>query len=353
MPLSEWEERTVRVNGQRIHLRIAGTSGPIVLLVHGFPESWYSWRHQMDALSEAGYRAVAMDKRGYGRSSKPTDMAAYRITESVADCVGVVEALGESSAVIVGHDYGAPVAWASAWTRPDVFRAVAALSVPFGGRGQSGLPGNPFGERRPTEVARELAGPDMLFYQEYFSLPGSVAQREIEQDVRSWVISGLYSLSASRPLPPELAGVDLTTLPPEHLQAFVRGTMCVPRTEQFGARLELPDKLPDWLDQDEVDFLVAELEYSGLAGPLSYYRTIDLNWELLGEYQGRPVTVPALFIGGDRDVATIWSQEAVARIGEHVHDLRGSVILDNCGHWIQQEQPEAVNRELLTFLDSL
>ncbi|NEB04160.1 alpha/beta hydrolase [Streptomyces sp. SID13726] len=353
MPLSDWEERTVRVNGQRIHLRIAGTSGPIVLLVHGFPESWYSWRHQMDALSAAGYRAVAMDMRGYGRSSKPSDIAAYRITESVADCVGVVEALGESSAVIIGHDYGSPVAWASAWTRPDVFRGVVGLSVPFGGRGQAALPGNPFGERRPSEVFRELAGPDMLFYQEYFALPGNVAEQEIEQDVRSWVISGLYSLSADRPLPPELAGVDLTSLPPEFLREFVRGAMCVPRTEKFGARLELPDKLPDWLVQEEVDFLVAEMEHSGLTGPLSYYRTMDLNWEVLGEHQGKPVTVPALFIGGDRDVATIWSQEAIARIGEKVQDLRGSVILANCGHWIQQEQPEAVNRELLGFLSGL
>ncbi|MET7655035.1 MULTISPECIES: alpha/beta hydrolase [unclassified Streptomyces] len=353
MPLSDWEQRTVRVDGQRIHLRIAGTSGPIVLMVHGFPESWHSWRHQMDALSDAGYRAVAMDMRGYGRSSKPAGVAAYRITESVADCVGVVQALGESTAVIVGHDYGAPVAWASAWTRPDVFRGVVGLSVPFGGRGQAALPGNPFGERRPSEVFRELAGPDMLFYQEYFALPGGVAEQEIEEDVRSWVISGLYSLSADRPLPPELAGVDLTSLPPDFLREFVRGAMCVPRTEKFGARLELPEKLPHWMGQDEVDFLVAELEHSGLTGPLNYYRNHDLNWEVLGEYDDRPVTVPALFIGGDRDVTTIWSQEAIARIGEKVQDLRGTVILPDCGHWIQQEQPEAVNRELLGFLSGL
>jgi pimeloyl-ACP methyl ester carboxylesterase len=111
MPLSEWESRSVRANGQRIHVRIAGSSGPIMLPCHGFPELWYSWRHQLDALASAGFRAVAMDIRGYGRSSKPTDVAAYRITEAVADCVGVDEALGEPTAVIVGHDFGAPVAW--------------------------------------------------------------------------------------------------------------------------------------------------------------------------------------------------------------------------------------------------
>ena len=353
MTFSDWESRIVRSNGQLIHVRIAGSTGPLVLLCHGFPESSYSWRHQLDALAAAGYRAVAMDMRGYGRSSKPIDPHAYRITEVVRDCVGVVEALGEPSAVIVGHDVGAPVAWTAAWTRPDVFRAVVGISLPFGGRGLSALPGNPFGEVRPSHTHRELAGPDMLFYQDYLSLPGGVAALEIEEDIRTWLASGLYSLSADRPLPPELAGVDLTTVPPDFLREFVRGSMCVPRGEKFATRLEQPEKLPDWLDQHDLDYLGAELESTGLHGPLNYYWNADLNWEVLGEYQGKPLTVPALFIGGDRDVTTIWSQEAIARAEEHVQDLRGSVILRDCGHWIQQEQPDAVNKELLTFLQGL
>jgi epoxide hydrolase A/B len=352
MPLSEWESRTVRANGQRIHVRIAGSSGPIVLLCHGFPESWYSWRHQLDALASAGFRAVAMDMRGYGRSSKPAEVAAYRITELVADCVGVVEALGESTAVIVGHDFGAPVAWTAAWTRPDMFRAVVGLSLPFGGRGMAALPGNPLGELPPSVAHRELAGPDMLFYQEYFSLPGDVMAREVEEDVRAWLTAGLYSMSAARPLPPELAGVDLTALPEDMLREFVRGAMCVPRGSTFAGLLQLPEKLPAWLSQD-LDFYVAEFEHSGLTGPLNYYRNTELNWEVLGEYQGKPVTVPAMFIGGDRDVATIWSQQAIAQASETVTDLRGSIILRDCGHWIMQEQPDAVNKELLVFLQGL
>lgn len=353
MKRSEWESRTVRSNGQRIHLRIAGSAGPLVLLCHGFPESWYSWRHQLDALASAGYRAVAMDMRGYGRSSKPTEVAAYRITELVEDCIGVVQALGESTAVIVGHDLGAPVAWTAAWTRPDVFRAVAGLSVPFGGRGLACLPGDPFGDVRPSVTHRDLAGPDLLFYQEYFSLPGGVAAREAEDDLRTWLTGGLYSLSADRPLPPELAGVDLTTLPEDMLREFVRATMCVPRAGTFAGLLEQPEKLPAWLGEDDLDFYLAELEYSGLTAPLNYYRTIELDWEILGRYQGKPVTVPALFIGGDRDVVTIWSQRAIARAREVLSDLRGSVILPNCGHWIMQEQPHAVNEELLAFLRGL
>jgi pimeloyl-ACP methyl ester carboxylesterase len=353
MPLSEWESRTVRANGQRIHVRIAGSSGPMALLCHGFPESWYSWRHQLDALALAGFRAVAMDMRGYGRSSKPTEVAAYRITEAVADCVGVVEALGEPTAVIVGHDFGAPVAWIAAWTRSDVFRAVVGLSVPFGGRGLAGVPGSPFGEVRPSVAHRALAGPDMLFYQEYFSLPGDVAAREVEEDLRSWMTAGLYSLSADRPLPPELAGVDLTSLPQDMLRELVRGAMCVPRGSSFASLLQLPDKLPSWLTEEDVDFYVSEFEHGGLTGPLNYYRNGELNWETLGQYQGKPVTVPALFIGGDRDVATIWSQEARERAEEALTDLRGSIILRNCGHWIMQEQPEAVDKELLVFLQGL
>ena len=353
MRFSDWEARTVRANGQRIHLRVAGSSGPMVLLCHGFPESSYSWRHQLGALATAGYRAVAMDMRGYGRSSKPTELHAYRITELVADCVGVVEALGESSAVIIGHDFGAPVAWTAAWTRPEVFRAVVGMSVPFGGRGLAALPGNPFGERRPSLVHDEIAGPDLLFYQDYFAFPGGIAAREFEADLRAWLTSALYSLSADRPLPPELAGVDLTTLPPDFLLEFVRTSMCVPHGQMFSANLELPEQRPAWLPQEDLDYLVAELEHTGLTGPLSWYANADLSWEALGEHEGKPVTVPALFIGGDRDVATIWSQEAIVRAEEHVKDLRGSVILRSCGHWIQQEHPEEVNKELLTFLEGL
>jgi pimeloyl-ACP methyl ester carboxylesterase len=353
MPLADWESRSVSANGQRIHLHIAGSSGPIVLLCHGFPESWYSWRHQLDALAAAGFRAVAMDMRGYGRSTKPDDVSAYRISELVDDCAGVVQALGESTAIIVGHDFGAPVAWTAAWTRPDVFRAVVGLSVPFGGRGLAAVPGSPFGETRPRDSYRALAGPDLLFYQEYFSLPGDAAAREIEADLRGWITAGLYSMSANWPLPPELTGVDLTTLPEEPLREFIRATMCIPHGSTFAQRLQSPDVLPGWLCQDDLDFYVSEFEHGGLTAPLKWYRNSELNWQILGQYAGMPLTVPALFIGGDRDVATIWSQEAIARAAEVHADLRGSVILADCGHWIMQEQPEAVTKELLRFLASV
>ncbi|HEX7827166.1 MAG TPA: alpha/beta hydrolase, partial [Mycobacterium sp.] len=129
--------------------------------------------------------------------------------------------------------------------------------------------------------------------------------------------------------------------------------MCVPHGSTFAALLQHPQQLPDWLSKDDLDFYVSEFEHGGLIGPLNFYHNRDLDWEVLGEYEGKPVTVPAMFIGGDRDAATIWSQEAIARAEEVCTDLRGSTILHNCGHWIMQEQPDAVNKELLVFLQGL
>jgi pimeloyl-ACP methyl ester carboxylesterase len=347
--------RTVYAGEQRVHLVEAG-SGPLVLMCHGFPESWYSWRHQLSALADAGYHAVAMDMRGYGRSGKPTEVADYRITELVADCVGVVQALGEDSAVIVGHDWGSPVAWTCAWTRPDVFRAVAGLSVVFGGRGLMGLPGDPLGERRPSIVERELAGPDLLFYQEHFCSPAG--SKEFRGDVRAWMRGGLYGFSASSPLPPELAGPplngDLSQLPDDAVADFTRSVMCFPPGVGMRDRMApVPDVLPSWLTELDVDFYASEFERTGFEGGLNYYRNIDLDWELLAPYEGRPVSVPSVFIGGDRDVATIWAKEAIALLPKTQSDFRGTHIVRNAGHWLQQEQPEAVNSLLLEFLRGL
>jgi pimeloyl-ACP methyl ester carboxylesterase len=349
----EFESRVLDAGGHRIHCKLAGTEGPLVLLCHGFPESWYSWRHQMPALADAGYRVAAMDMRGYGRSSKPHDVADYRITELVADCVGVVRALGEEQAVIVGHDWGALVAWTAAWTRPDVFRAVAGLSVAFGARGQMALPGDPWGDIRPSIAEREMAGSDdKLFYQEYFNLAGHVAERHAEQDLRGWVTDLLYSFSASPPLPEELQGVDLTQLPDDAIRGLVGALMSPAVGAPLRSLMQSPADLPDWLPQEALDHYVTELEYAGLTGGLNYYRNLELNWEILGAYQGTPVSVPALFIGGNRDVATIWARESLERSSEVIPDLRGKFILDS-GHWIQQEQPEQTNAALLEFLRGL
>jgi pimeloyl-ACP methyl ester carboxylesterase len=318
--VSDAQHRVVDADGTRIHLVEQG-EGPLVLLVHGFPESWYSWRHQLPALAEAGYRAAAVDVRGYGRSAAPAEVDAYRMLRHVADNLGVVSALGAQQAVVVGHDWGSPIAATSALLRPDVFRAVALLSVPYAPRGST----------RPLERFRELAG-DEEFYIEYFQEPGR-AEAEIEVDVRSWLL-GFYVAASADALPAPDGGTIAT----------------VPRGKRLRDRFVLPDRLPAWLTQDDLDVYVAEFERSGFAGPLNRYRNVDRDWEDLAPWARRPITVPSLFVGGDRDGPTIWGGGAIARFAETLPALWGSHILEGCGHWTQQERPDDVNRLLVEFL---
>ncbi len=337
----------LQIGNTRIHAVSQG-QGPLVLLVHGFPESWYSWRHQIEALAAAGYRAVAIDQRGYGTSSKVWDPMAYRIDRLVADVVGVVEALGETRAVIVGHDWGAPVAWTAGWLHPEIFRGVVGLSVPFSGRALVALPGSPFGERRPSELHRELAGPGQDFYQDYFgSLNPPIA--EIESNLRGWLRSMLWGFSAegmiAAGLPP------LAALPP--LDVIRGSALTIPHGTRMSERMDASGRLPAWLDGCDLAFYASELERSGLAGPLSYYHCMEAGWEVLAQYEGRLFTPPALFIGGDYDVATSWGAEALARTAECMPNYRGTHILNNCGHWVQQEQPQQTNALLLDFLRHL
>jgi pimeloyl-ACP methyl ester carboxylesterase len=313
----------------RIHLVEQG-SGPLVLLVHGFPESWYSWRRQLPALAAAGYRAVAVDVRGYGRSSRPAEAAAYRMRDLVADAAAAVDALGERTAVIVGHDWGAGIAANSALLRPDVFRAVAMLSVPY----------TPRGGPRPSEVFARMGGegsggtaPDE-FYVGYFQEPGR-AEAEIEPDVRGW-LAGFYAALSADTMPP--AGA-----PDPH---FVRrgGTL----RERFPAT-----ELPAWLGEEELDVYAGEFERTGMTGALNRYRNMDRDWEDLAELDGAPVRQPSLFVGGAQDASTAWLADAIAAFPATLPGLVASHVLDGCGHWIQQERPDDLNRILVDWLNAL
>lgn len=297
----------------------------MVLLVHGFPESWYSWRHQLPVLAEAGYRAVALDVRGYGRSSKPLAVEDYRMVRLVADNVGLVAALGEERAVIVGHDWGAPIAWTSALLRPDVFTAVAGLSVPY----------SPPSELRPLAVMRAMAG-DEEFYVEYFQEPGR-AEAEIEADVRDWLLAFMFTASADAPLPDPAVGTIAT----------------IRRGGLMKDRFHRPDTMPAWLTDADLDVYVNEFEHTGFRGALNRYRNIDRDWEDLAAWRGASIGVPALFIGGDRDGPTVWGAPAIAAFPHTLARLHRSVILEGCGHWTQQERPDEVNEALLDFLESL
>jgi pimeloyl-ACP methyl ester carboxylesterase len=318
------QSRTVDADGIRVHYVEAG-HGPLVVLVHGFPESWYSWRHQLPALAEAGYRAVAVDVRGYGRSSKPTEVEDYRMVRLVADNVALVRALGAEHAAIIGHDWGAPIAWTSAMLRPDVFRAVGGLSVPF----------SPPSEHRPLAVMRAKAG-DEEFYVEYFQEPGR-AEAEIEADVRDWLLGFYFTASGDAPDPDPAAGTIAT----------------IPRGALMKDRFRRPASMPGWLTEADLDVYTSEFEHGGLRGPLNRYRNIDRDWEDLAAWRGAAIHVPALFIGGDRDGPTIWGAPAIAAFPQTLPRLHRSIVLEGCGHWTQQERPAEVTAAIVDFLGTL
>lgn len=322
-PIADLSHRTVETPSGPLHVVEQGT-GPMVLLVHGFPELWYSWRRQLAALAGAGYRAVALDVRGYGGSAVPEATEAYRMLDLVEDNVAVVRALGEESAVVVGHDWGSNIASASALLHPEVFRAVGLLSVPYA------PPGGP----RPTDVFGQIGGPDEEFYVSYFQEPGR-AEAEIEPDVRGW-LAGLYAaLSAdTMPGPGE---------PDPHFVA--RGGRM---RDRFPAEV-----LPAWLSEDDLDVYAAEFERTGITGALNRYRSMDRDWEDLAAYRGAAVKQPSLFVGGARDASTTWMSDAIDAYPATLPGLSACHLLDGCGHWIQQERPDEVNRLLIDWLTTL
>jgi pimeloyl-ACP methyl ester carboxylesterase len=314
--------RTVDTNGIRMHLAEQGT-GPLVVLCHGFPESWYSWRHQLQALAEAGFHAVAPDMRGYGQTDAPPDVESYTLLHLVGDMVGLLDAIGADSAVIAGHDWGAPVAWHSALLRPDRFRAVIGLSVPF----------RPRGSVKPSTVMPQTD--ETIFYQLYFQTPG-VAEAELQRDVSATIRRLVYTGSGDAPARQSRLGM-------------------VPRGGGFLDHTIDPPSLPGWLTAADIAFYAAEFSRAGFRGGLNWYRNIDRNWELLAPFAGAVVTVPALYIAGDRDLVVNFRgmDQLIPNLSKFAPRLTRTIILPGCGHWTQQERPAEVNAAMLQFLNGL
>lgn len=329
--MSQPSQRMVRTNGISLNVAEQG-QGPLVLLVHGFPESWYSWRHQLAALAEAGYRAIAPDMRGYGKSDRPAAIDQYTILHLVGDLVGLLDAHEAPDAVIVGHDWGATISWAAARLRPDRFRAAAILSVPF----------RPRGPARPTSLMPQTA--DAQFYQLYFQEPG-VAEAEFERDPRQTMRAMLFGGSGEG-----------TAAIRANAAASGR-TVGVGMVQRSGGMLPsgVTIPLPSWVNEADVEFYAGEFARSGFRGPLNYYRNIDRNWELMAAFDGVKVTVPALYIAGDHDMVTAFpgAAELIANMKQSVPMLRDTIMLPGCGHWTQQERPKEVNVALIDFLRSL
>jgi pimeloyl-ACP methyl ester carboxylesterase len=326
--MSEVRHRTVETNGIRMHVAEQG-DGPLVLLCHGFPESWYSWRHQLAALAAAGFHAVAPDMRGYGQTEQPAEIDQYTLLHLVGDMVGLVDALGGGPAVIAGHDWGAPVAWHAALLRPDRFRAVIGLSVPY----------RPRGSVRPTTAMPQTD--DAIFYQLYFQAPG-VAEAELSRDVRSSIRRILFSGSGEG----RRAHAGLGN---------PAAVGMVPRGGGFLRHTAEPATPPSWLTEADVDFYAGEFTRAGFRGGLNWYRNIDRNWELMAPYAGARVTVPALYVAGDQDLVVHFRgmDQLLPNLKKFVPELRQTIMLPGCGHWTQQERPKEVNDAILTFLTTL
>ena len=330
--MSEPNQRIVETNGIRLNIAEQG-KGPLVLLCHGFPESWYSWRHQMAALAAAGFHAVAPDMRGYGKSDAPPAIDQYTLFHLVGDMVGLLDALEARTAIIVGHDLGARVAWQAAQMRPDRFRGVIGLSVPF----------YPRGKLRPTSAMPRTESAQ--FYQLYFQEPGP-ADAELGRDPRLTIRSMLFGASGEGAAAARAAAASGGAPP---------GLGMVPKGGGFLQGPGAPATLPAWLSESDVDFYAAEFKRTGFTGALNWYRNIDRNWELQAPLQGAPVTVPALYLAGDRDfVATApGMDQLLTNLKRFVPGLRNLQMIPTCGHWTQQERPNEVNAAIIDFIRGL
>ena len=314
--------RFVQTNG--ISMRIAEMgSGPLVVLLHGWPESWYSWRHQLPALADAGFHVVAPDMRGFGKTDAPKAVEDYDIRKLTADIAGLLDALGEKSAVVVGHDWGAVVAWHCLLLYPDRFRGLVAMSVPYRGRSPES----------PIEILKKAYG-DNFFYMLYFQEPG-VAETEFDADPRG-ILSRLYvSPNAPREAP-------AVTDPKRAAGGWI-------------PRLGAPKGEQSWLTQADLDYFVGEFRQAGFRGGINYYRNIHRNWQTTPQLANAHIVQPVLFLAGEKDVVIrgATAEQLTAIMGQFARDLRAVTLYPGVGHWVQQERPDEVNRAVIEFLKAV
>jgi epoxide hydrolase A/B len=306
----------------RLRVAVAGT-GPLVVLIHGFPESWYSWRHQIPALANAGYRVAVPDVRGYGGSDKPPAIEAYALKEMCADIDALIDALGARQAIVIGHDWGAAITYGTALLHPHRVAALAALSVPHLGRGS--MPS--------VELFRKIYK-DRFFYQLYIQEPG-VAEAELEADVRTSLRKLYYSVSGEARKAP-------VSIPNSARTRWLEG-------------LVDPDPLPAWLSEADLDYCTEQFRLSGFRGPLNRYRNSERDFAELAPFHGKKIGQPAAFLAGSLDAVLrmIPGVDMVELMRAQFTDLRTVKVFGDAGHWLQQERPAEVNAALLGFLGNL
>ena len=322
MTATEVRHRQVTTNGIDMHIAEAGDpdpSRPPVILCHGFPELWYSWRHQLPALAAEGHHVIAPDQRGYGRTERPAAIDDYDIHHLTDDLAGLLEVLGHERAVFVGHDWGSMVVWAMAQRYPEKVSAVCGMSVAFSPRGQLST----------TDVLRRVMG-DRFFYILYFQEPG-VADADLGKDPRDAMRRFLAAIGGGS------AGGLVTSLPAE-------GTT-------FWDWMKPVEKLPAWISEDELDVFATEFERTGFTGGINWYRNFRRNWQINESWGSNKIEMPAAFIAGEKDPVLVMTPPS--RMDGWVTDLRVCELIPEAGHWVQQEKPDETNAALLTFLRSL
>lgn len=317
--------RMIETNGVKLRAAIEG-QGPLVLMVHGFPESWYSWRHQMAPLAAAGFTACAIDVRGYGGSDKPHAVEAYDMQSLTGDIAGVIDALSPNApAVLLGHDWGAPLVWHTAFLYPQKVRAVAGMSVPWTGRGQT-----PF-----IDIARELFTKNgKFFYQIYFQDEG-VAEAELEADVRGALRRMYYGASGD--------------------SNGNWGYADKPHGEKLLVGMPDPDPFPAWLSAADIDYYVAEFERSGFRGPLNRYRNFARDHAFMGGRESYAINQPSLFIAGENDLVLkmIPGVDLTRAMRRTLPNLSVAHIIPRIGHWTQQEAPDETTGYIIDWLATL
>lgn len=318
--MAEIQHRFVDVAGLRMHIAEAGT-GPLVILLHGMPECWYSWRHQLVALADAGFHVVAPDQRGYARTDAPASVDAYSIIHLVGDVVGLIAALGEPNPVLVGHDFGSAVAWQTAQLRPDLLRGLAV--------------GLPFTGRAPTADAADMTTHfGKTFYHNRFQTPG--AEKDFEDNPTEAFRRLFYGISGDIPEPHNLH---------------------VPEGKGFFETFVSPEVLPAWITEEDIAAYVAEFSASGFSGPLGWYRNLRRNWELTAPWQDVPITTPSFVFIGEKDPVRTWfptGPDLAGLLSLTMPNLVGETrVFPGIGHWIQQETPDEFNKVLIEFLGAL
>ncbi|KAK2412075.1 epoxide hydrolase A [Trifolium repens] len=321
MELENIEHKTVTVNGINIHIAEKG-KGPLILFIHGFPDLWYSWRHQITYLASLGYCCVAPDLRGYGDTDVPDSPTSYTSLHVVGDMIGLLDVIAadQENVFVVGHDWGALIAWYLSLYRPEKIKALVNLSVAF-------TPRNP--KRKPLDTLRAVYGND--YYVSRFQEPGDIEA--------------------------EFAEIGTERVLKEFLTYRNPGPLYLPKSKGFGHPVDSPIVLPPWLSEEECNYYASRFDKTGFTGALNYYRNIDLNWELNAPWTGTKVKVPVKFIVGDLDLTynAPGAKDYIHKGGlkRDVPLLEDVVVIEGAGHFVHQERADEINKHIYDFFKKL